>query len=70
MYVCVCNAISDRQLKQAVDEGIVSIGKLKKHLDFESCCGRCTDCLRDLVAKYQQECDPSCPRYQPQAEPH
>lgn len=54
MYVCVCNAVNDRQVKKALDDGILSIRGLRMHLGFESCCGRCTDCMRDLIRKHQQ----------------
>ncbi len=66
MYVCICNAVNDRQLKQALDEGVVSIRALRRHFGFESCCGKCTSCMRSLINEYRKAGDhftpgdPSC----------
>lgn len=49
MYVCVCNAVSDRQVKQALCEGKHSIRELRNHLGYKSCCGKCTGCMRSLI---------------------
>ncbi|MGB0723345.1 MAG: (2Fe-2S)-binding protein [Gammaproteobacteria bacterium] len=50
MYLCVCNAISDRQVKQALAEGLASVRELRRHFDYpERSCGKCHGCLREMI---------------------
>ncbi|MEJ2604060.1 MAG: (2Fe-2S)-binding protein, partial [Gammaproteobacteria bacterium] len=43
MYVCVCQAITDRQIEKAVKSGAQSFYDLKDQLGVGSCCGSCQD---------------------------
>jgi bacterioferritin-associated ferredoxin len=50
MYVCVCNAISDHQIVQAIEQqGLASIPELRQKLQLGTCCGRCVPCARQLL---------------------
>jgi bacterioferritin-associated ferredoxin len=49
MYVCVCNAISDRQIKAAIDDGATSVAKLRKTLGVASQCGKCVAMTREIL---------------------
>lgn len=49
MYVCVCNAITDRQIEAAVADGVSSMAELQRELPVASCCGRCGDCARSCL---------------------
>ncbi len=51
MYVCVCNAITDREIRGAVKLGARSLGDLKETLGVATCCGRCTDCACSVLAE-------------------
>ena len=44
MYVCVCNAVTDREIRGAVKLGARSLGDLQDTLGVATCCGRCVDC--------------------------
>lgn len=55
MYVCVCNAVNDRRVKAAIREGQCSVSALRKHFGFESCCGRCTQCMRNLIEDHRND---------------
>ena len=54
MIVCICNNVSDRKIRQAVDAGMTSMVELRDHLDVGTCCGKCHACakrvLRDCLA--------------------
>ncbi|MGD2117353.1 MAG: (2Fe-2S)-binding protein [Chromatiales bacterium] len=54
MYICVCNAVNEKQLQQAISLGNSSIRELRRHLGFESCCGKCTACMRDMLQTHQR----------------
>ncbi|HEY0587628.1 MAG TPA: (2Fe-2S)-binding protein [Pseudoduganella sp.] len=41
MIVCVCNNISDREIRQAIDMGISSMDELREALGVATCCGNC-----------------------------
>ena len=49
MYVCVCHAISDRQIREVVNRGAASLDEVQVHLPVASCCGRCEDSARELI---------------------
>ncbi len=59
MYVCVCNRVTDHQIRQAVDSGVSSMDDLSAQLKVATCCGRCRDCanrvLNDAVAAQWQD---------------
>lgn len=49
MYVCLCNGISDRQIREVVDRGAASLGEVQAHLPVANCCGRCEDTAQDVI---------------------
>jgi bacterioferritin-associated ferredoxin len=49
MYVCLCNAITDREIRGAVALGARSVADLKSTLGVATCCGRCEDCAMQVV---------------------
>lgn len=50
MYVCVCNAVTDRQIRRAVRNGIVTFERLQLELAVSTCCGRCEPFARQVLA--------------------
>jgi bacterioferritin-associated ferredoxin len=49
MYVCVCNAVTDGQIRDAAGRGVHSMEALCSQLKVASCCGRCSDCARKVL---------------------
>lgn len=43
MYVCICNAITDREIKDTIAAGANSLTDLKDRLGVATCCGCCAD---------------------------
>ncbi len=41
MIVCICKAVSDRQIRHAVKGGATGIRDLARVLGVGSCCGKC-----------------------------
>jgi bacterioferritin-associated ferredoxin len=41
MIVCVCKAVSDRQIKNAVRGGATRVRDLTRQLGVGTCCGKC-----------------------------
>ncbi len=51
MYVCVCNAVTDRQIRRAVHQGVVTFQQLQLELAVSTCCGRCEPTARQVLAE-------------------
>jgi bacterioferritin-associated ferredoxin len=68
MIVCVCNNISDREIRQAVDLGLNAMADLRKELGVGACCGTCVSCARGDARTPGQQArlgDPACRRTKP-----
>jgi bacterioferritin-associated ferredoxin len=57
MYVCVCNAVTDREIREAVGNGCTSMSKLRKELAVATCCGKCETRARELLAECLADAD-------------
>jgi len=61
MYICLCNAITERQIVRAAELGARSHEDLAGELGVGIGCGRCTSCaktlLREGVAKLTGACE-------------
>lgn len=51
MYICLCNAITDRQIVQAAKDGARSPEDLAHGLGVGLCCGRCAECAHSLLCE-------------------
>lgn len=49
MIVCVCNNISDRKIRLAVDAGAASMAELRTQLGVATCCGKCHSCAKQVL---------------------
>ncbi len=49
MIVCVCNNISDREIRQAVDLGLSTMAELRQDLGVATCCGKCASCAKQVL---------------------
>jgi bacterioferritin-associated ferredoxin len=52
MIVCVCNNISDREIRQAIDLGISSMPELHRELGVGTCCGKCVSYAREVLNEH------------------
>lgn len=52
MYVCLCHAISDRQIREVVDRGAASLDEVQAHLPVASCCGCCEETAREVIENH------------------
>jgi len=55
MYVCVCNKVTDHEIRRAFDAGVDTMDKLCRELQVGSCCGRCKDCAVRLLNEARAE---------------
>jgi bacterioferritin-associated ferredoxin len=52
MIVCVCNNISDREIREAVDLGISSMPELHRELGVGTFCGKCVSYARQVLNEH------------------
>lgn len=49
MYVCICQAVTEKQVRDAVDNGVQSLSALREHLGVASECGKCARCAHGII---------------------
>ena len=47
MFICICNAITERQVQAAVADGASSMADLQGQLGVATCCGCCADTAQE-----------------------
>jgi len=55
MIVCVCNNISERQIRRAVDRGVATMPQLREELGVGTCCGKCHACAKTVLRESLEE---------------
>lgn len=50
VYVCICNAVSENDIRQAVREGVREFETLRMHTGCSTCCGCCEPLARTILA--------------------
>lgn len=61
MYVCVCKAVTDHQIRCAVRDGVVTFRQLRMELGVSTGCGRCAPMARQVMAEALGEEFPASP---------
>jgi bacterioferritin-associated ferredoxin len=51
MIVCVCKSVSDRKIRASIAEGIDTFDELQFELGVATCCGKCEESVRDVMAQ-------------------
>ncbi|WKJ89513.1 (2Fe-2S)-binding protein [Methylomonas montana] len=49
MYVCVCKAITDKQVTQAINQGVCSRRQLMQCTGAGGVCGKCTASIKAML---------------------
>ncbi len=49
MIVCICNNVSDRDIRKAVATGMTTMSELRQNLGVATCCGKCNACARQVL---------------------
>ena len=51
MYVCICNSVTDSDIRNAVDNGVRNMKQLRRTTGCGSSCG----CCKDLAVEFIQQ---------------
>ncbi|MYL26120.1 MULTISPECIES: bacterioferritin-associated ferredoxin [Halomonadaceae] len=57
MYVCLCNQITDHEIRRAVEDGCSSMRQLRNELGVATQCGRCGTMAREILNEHRQSVD-------------
>ncbi len=52
MYVCICNAITETELRASMDNGARTLEDLQLDTGVAGCCGTCADAAEALLATH------------------
>jgi bacterioferritin-associated ferredoxin len=55
MYICICNALNDTQIRCVVDSGATSAGQVYAGLGCAPRCGKCVTAVRRMVNEANRE---------------
>jgi bacterioferritin-associated ferredoxin len=53
MYVCVCNGVTDSEIRKAAENGVTSMRQLGNELGVGRQCGRCACMAREILRENQ-----------------
>ena len=54
MYVCICNAITDKEIRAAAATGISDLWGLQKKLGVAAGCGSCKEHAMEVLTETQR----------------
>lgn len=55
MYVCICNGVTERQIREAADAGCASLAELTMRTGCGSTCGTCLDTAAAVLGAARSE---------------
>jgi bacterioferritin-associated ferredoxin len=55
MYICVCKAVTDTQLRTAIDNGICTRRQLTHCFGVGKDCGKCNKEVKDLLKQCSEQ---------------
>ncbi len=50
MYVCICNAVRETEIKEVIAEGVRDVDAVYDALGVEPQCGTCRSFIREMMA--------------------
>ena len=51
MYVCICNAVTDKQIRKAAESGVQDLWGLQRELGVGSGCGACKEMASEILGE-------------------
>jgi len=55
MYVCLCSAVTDHDIRDAVNSGVQSMEQLSERLGVSTNCGCCREAAEECLRSYRAE---------------
>lgn len=68
MYVCICHAVTEKQVRDAAGSGVTDLWGLQAELGVASSCGQCRETASEILRETKAAQKPAEPvRYRPSA---
>ncbi|MDG6348041.1 (2Fe-2S)-binding protein [Luteimonas sp. 8-5] len=61
MYVCICNGITDHQIREVAEAGCRTVAELTMRTGAGACCGSCVEMAQGLLDEVQAARDLALP---------
>ena len=55
MYICICNAVTDREIHACVRDGARTLRDVSDRLGVATCCGRCAHSATQVIRHAHNE---------------
>ena len=55
MYVCICNGVTDRQIREAAASGVRSVAELTMRTGCGATCGTCLETAAEILDTHAPE---------------
>jgi bacterioferritin-associated ferredoxin len=49
LYICICNAVTEKAVRECARNGVCSVEELAYELGVGAGCGRCRECASELL---------------------
>ena len=53
MYVCICNAITDKDIRRAASRGATTVMDLTNELGVAAGCGSCRETAAEILSEHE-----------------
>ncbi len=57
MYVCICHAVNEKAIQQAVSDGATSVRDVRRYLNLGSQCGQCVRQAHEVIEQAKSQID-------------
>ena len=57
MYICICNQVTDTQLRDNIERGHTTIKELRESLGVTKQCGKCARCVKRCIIEHNSTTD-------------
>lgn len=54
MYICICNAVTQNEIKEAAKQGKTTMDLIRKNDEFDRRCGKCSIAVQKELNKYKE----------------
>ena len=51
MYICICNAVTEKEIREAADAGVRNLWDLQAELGVASNCGSCKETAAEILSE-------------------
>ena len=53
MYICICNQVTESQLRDEIESGSETVRQLRENLGVTNQCGKCGNCVKKCIKEHK-----------------